>query len=471
MQNNVIMKYSLVLSISLLLPFVLFAQHSGSINNKELEQIRSGIDCNLPNEKASINAITANDINNLSINREVSGKTEHYFRYKVDVKGITDQKKSGRCWMFAGLNTIRPIIIDEKNLSEFEFSTNYLFFWDQFEKANLFLESIINTCDLPTNDRMVEWLFKNPIGDGGVWNSYANLIEKYGVVPSRIMPETYHSENTRMLNNILSTKLRQQALELRELSKGRKSNEVLYSTKVEMLKDIYRILVLCLGEPPTNFEYRFIDKDDTASEIVTYSPQSFFKKLFPDYHTNDYVMLMNDPTREYYKMYEIELDRNVLEGKNWKYLNLPNKEIKQFALESIKNNEAMYASCDVGKFKNNDEGTLNINNYDFESLFGVDLSMDKAARITTYASGSSHAMLLMAVDTDEKGQTEMWQFENSWGASIGHKGYLSFTDDWFNEYMFRVVINKKYLDAKTIKLLDQDAIILPPWDPMFLMDE
>jgi bleomycin hydrolase len=464
------MKYSVFVLLLLFAGFSI-AQNNGQIGEKELNEIRYSFDKNLEHNKALMNAISANDINSLAINRNVSGKAEHHFKYKVDVKGITDQKSSGRCWMFAGLNALRPIVISEYELSSFEFSTNYLFFWDQFEKSNLFLESIIKTSDLPEDDRMIEWLFKNPIGDGGVWNSFANLVEKYGLVPSIIMPETYHSENTGRMRQILSTKLRQQGIELRELAANNTSKDDLHKAKTEMLKDIYRILSLCLGEPPTNFEYRFINKNGEANKIETYTPQSFFKKLFPEYKTNDFVMLMNDPTREYYKLYEIELDRNVLEGKNWKYLNLPNQEIKEYAIKSIKENEAMYASCDVGKYLSKEDGTLDIFNFDYESLFGINLNMDKNERIKTFASGSSHAMLLMAVDTDKDDKPLMWQFENSWGASHGHNGYLSFTDEWFDEYMFRVVVNKKFLDAKTLKLLEQKPVVLPPWDPMFLMDE
>lgn len=468
--KEIIMKYS-VFVFCLLIAAYSIAQNNGQISETRLNEIRRSFDKDLGHNKALINAISANDINSLAINRNVCGKAEHHFKYKVDVKGITDQKSSGRCWMFAGLNALRPTVISEYELSSFEFSTNYLFFWDQFEKSNLFLESIIKTSALPEDDRMVEWLFKNPIGDGGVWNSFANLVEKYGVVPSRIMPETHHSENTGRMRQILATKLRQQGTELRELATKNAANKDMQKAKTEMLKEIYRILALCLGEPPTSFEYRFINKKGEANNLETYTPQSFFKKLFPDYNTDDFVMLMNDPSREYYKLYEIELDRNVLEGKNWKYINLPNSEIKKYAVESIKDNEAMYASCDVGKFLSKEDGTLDVDNYDYESLFGITLDMDKTRRIKTFASGSSHAMLLIAVDTDKEDKPIMWQFENSWGSSHGHNGYLSFTDEWFDEYMFRVVVNKKYLETKTIKILEQEPIILPPWDPMFLMDE
>jgi bleomycin hydrolase len=240
--------------------------------------------------------------------------------------------------------------------------------------------------------------------------------------------------------------------------------------KIEVLGDVYRILAMNLGEPPVEFSYRFVNKDKEIAEMKTYNPKSFMKEVLGDLDFNQYIMLMNDPTREYYKMYEIEYDRNVMEGRNWIYLNLPNDEIKKFAIESIKNNNAMYASCDVGKQLNNDIGYADVDNFDFESLYGVKFGLTKADRINTFESGSTHGMALIAVDVDQNEIPVKWQFENSWGNDAGHNGYLTFTDEWFNEYMFRVVVQKEFLDEKTIKLLDQEPILLPPWDPMFSED-
>ncbi len=464
----------MVQKLSLLLSFVIisclcFAQ-TGNLDEKTLGEIRNGYKAKAGNDKAIRNALTNNDIKSIAVNRDATGKADHNFKYKVSVTGITDQKSSGRCWMFTGLNTLRPMVIKSKNLSGFEFSTNYLYFYDLLEKSNLFLEAILTHADKEMSDQTVDWLFKNPIGDGGVWNSFANIATKYGVVPKTVMPETYHSENTGWINNILSRKLREYGLTLREMKKLKASDKKINEEKIKMISEIYRLLVLFLGEPPVEFQYRFVDKTDSIGEYKTYTPQSFFAEMFPEFKADDFVMLMNDPSREYYKVYEIEYDRNVLEGRNWKYLNLPSSEIKPFAITSIKNNEAMYSSCDVGKQLSKTDGTLDLNNYDFESLLGTEFGMSKAERIKTYDSGSSHAMLLMAVDTDDEDNPVKWQFENSWGASYGHNGYLTFTDEWFDEYMFRVIVNKKYLDEKTLKLLDQKPIMLPPWDPMFMSD-
>lgn len=468
LQENNRMKRSIFLFIfSLVTSTLLYNQ---SLDYNTIDKIRSEYKKQSENDIAVRNALSNNDIKSVSLNRDFCGKTDHNFKYRVKVSGITDQKSSGRCWMFTGLNSIRPMIIESANLSSFEFSTNYLFFWDMLEKSNLFLEATIENANKDITDKTVEWLFKNPIGDGGVWNSFANIITKYGVVPKTVMPETYHSENTSWLNRILSRKLREYGLRLRELKNTKATDIQIRQEKFNMVSEIYRLLVLFLGEPPTEFSYRFVDKDKNIGEYVSYTPLDFLKLMLPEYDKNNYVMLMNDPSREYYKVYEIEYDRNVLEGENWRFLNLPADEIKTFALESIKNNEAMYASCDVGKQLNKDDGSLDLNNYDFESLLSTKFGMNKAERIKTFDSGSTHAMLLIACDTDDSDKPVKWQFENSWGASYGHNGYLTFTDEWFDNYMFRLVINKKFIDQKTLKLLEQKAIMLPPWDPMFMAD-
>ncbi|MBN2667714.1 MAG: C1 family peptidase [Bacteroidales bacterium] len=463
------------------IPFLLFSllifqimtikAQNGSINADQLKAIESSFEMNADNI-ALMNAISNNKISDLAVNRSVAGKTDHLFTYRVKTTGITNQKQSGRCWMFTGLNVLRPKVIDHYNLKSFEFSTNYLYFWDLFEKSNLFLQEIILSVNSPLDDKRVEYLLKNVVGDGGVWNSLANLVEKYGAVPKEIMPETYQSENTSQLNRILVEKLRQDAMYLRGKYQNKKiSTLVMENEKLEMMKDVYRILALSLGVPPKDFEWRYEDKDGKISDFQKFTPKSFVKEAIPELNLQDYVLFMNDPSRPYYQLYEIDLDRNVIEGKNWLYINLPADEIKPFAIASIKANEAMYASCDVGKQLNREEGVLDPRNYDYANLFGINLSMDKKQRIQTYQSGSSHGMALVAVDLNKDEKAQYWQFENSWGSTNGHEGYLTFTDEWFNEYLFRVVVLKKFVDPKILKILDQKPILLPPWDPMFLMDE
>ena len=445
-----------------------FAQTNGAISTETLKQIKQSYK-NDSHSKALTNAISNNNLNSLALNRENINQVDHYFKYKVKVKGITDQESSGRCWMFSGLNILRPKVIEKYKLNNFEFSESYLFFYDQLEKANLFLGIIIKSGDKPIDDRTVQWAFKYPINDGGVWNSLANLLEKYGAVPKSAMSETHSTNNTRYMDKILNTKLREQGLELREMIANKTKANKVEIRKVEMLGDIYKILAYNMGEPPTEFTWRYTNAKDSTSEEKTYTPKSFLKEVL-DVNFNDYVLLMDDPSRPYNKLYEIQYDRNVQEGKNWVYINIPASEIKKFALESIKNNEAMYFSCDVGKQLNKDAGLLSMNNYDYSSLYNIDFGMNKKERILSRQSGSSHGMALVGVDVDKNENPTKWLIENSWGAKAAHNGYLTATDKWFDEYMFRVVVDKKFVDAKTLKILKQKPTLLPPWDPMFTPD-
>ncbi len=460
------MKSKLFIIILLFLPYLnVFSQ---SLSKEEIQNIRSSFD-HSAQTIAIQNILTGNkDIRSIALNYELQGKIDHYFKYRVKVRGITDQKSSGRCWMFTSMNVLRPIVMDKFNVTAFDFSHNYLYFWDIFEKSNLFLENIISTCKEDIDSREVVTYFTSPVGDGGVWNLYYNAAEKYGVVPQAIMPETEHSNNTSQMISLINERLRSGGYKIREMDKAGKKINNLRSEKTRILKDVYRILALCLGEPPAKFTWRYKDREDNIQELVDYTPQQFYKEIVPeDYSPDNYIMIMNDPTREYYKLYEIQNYKNTIEGINWTYLNLPNADIKRAALASIKNNEAMYTSCDVAKQLNKDAGILDPNMYDYKSLLGVDLSMDKKARILTRQSASSHAMALIGCDTDEDDKPIKWEFENSWGVGYGNKGYLTFTDSWFDEYMFRLVIHRKYLDQKAIDCLSQKPILLPIWDYMY----
>ena len=438
---------------------------NGGISEDMLGRIRKGY-TGTPEQKAVKNALASNSIATLAINGENLSMIDTHFSHRVPTKGITNQKSSGRCWLFTGLNVLRAKVIAKYDLPGLEFSQNYNSFYDLLEKSNLFLQAIIDTRDLPMEDRKVDWLLKNPIGDGGQFTGVSNLLMKYGVVPREVMPETFQSENTSQMAMILKWKLREYALELRTL----KANKAM-ERKEAMLTEIYRILTECLGVPPTEFEWTRYDKSGKAVSTKKYTPKSFYEEYISDDLENNYIMVMNDPSREYGKVYEIEYDRHVYDGENWLYLNLPIERVKELAIASIKDNTAMYFSCDVGKFIDRKKGTLDINNMDYASLFRTEFPMDKKQRIQTFSSGSSHAMTLIAVDLDEAGQPKKWMVENSWGVSSGYQGNLIMTDEWFNEYMFRVVIEKKYVPADIMKMLEQKPIMLPSWDPMFAPEE
>ena len=421
-------------------------------------------------EKAIRNAMGSTEIKKLAVNQDNAAEMDTYFSDEVSVKGITDQKSSGRCWLFTGMNVLRSKVIADNKLDDFRFSQVYLFFWDQFEKSNLFLQGVIDTRQKPMTDKMVDWLFSNPLSDGGTFTGVADLTAKYGVVPQSVMPETYIANHTSAFSRQLKSKLREFGMELRSDSKVKADK--LIKRKEEMLLQVYKMLVMAYGEPPVEFDFAFKDKNGKLmGEKKHYTPQSFYKEVIGDNLTDNYIMLMNDPSHEYWKTYEIDFDRHTYDGHNWLYLNLPIEEIKKAAIASIKDGKAMYFSCDVGKFLDSERGLLDLNNYDYGSLFGTTFGMDKEKRVKSHDSGSSHAMTLVAVDLDEKGNSKKWKVENSWGASSGHKGYLIMTDEWFNEYMFRLVINKKYATEKMIELSKTKPIFLPAWDPMFAGEE
>jgi bleomycin hydrolase len=280
------------------------------------------------------------------------------------------------------------------------------------------------------------------------------------------MPDTKNSENTRLMSNLLSTKLRAQAVTLRKLFSDKKSVSELQNEKIKMLGEIYRILVLTLGEPPAEFDWRYKKSNGEITALTHYTPLSFYKD-FVQINLTDYVMFMNDPSREFNKLYEIDYDRHSYEGGNWKYINLPAEEISQFAKQSLVNGDVMYFSCDVGKQLNKEKGTLDLNNFAYADLFGVDFNMDKTQRIQTFESSSSHGMNLVGVDIDKDGKINKWLLENSWGATAGYNGFLVMTNDWFKEYMFRLVIKKQYVPENILKILETQPTLLPPWDPMF----
>ncbi len=416
-------------------------------------------------DKAIHNALAANNIADLALNQSNKAEQSTYFSNSVPSKGITDQKSSGRCWLFTGLNVLRSKVINRQKLEGLEFSQIYCFFYDQLEKSNLFLQAIIDTKDKPMDDKTVEWLFKNPISDGGTYTGVADLVMKYGLVPAGVMPETFASNNTSKFTSFLKKKLREDALILRE-GKGD-----LQAQKEQMLSEIYHMLLLGFGEPPA--EFTWAPKDAQGKYLYApkkYTPKSFYEEMIGEELNADYVMLMNDPTRPYWKTYEIEYDRHLYDGHNWKYLNLPIEEVKKAAILSIKDSTMMYFSCDVAKEIDKNRGLLDLNNYDYESIFGVKFGMDKRQRIISFDSGSSHAMTLKAVDLDENGRPLKWEVENSWG-NTGFGGHLIMTDEWFNEYMFRLVVNKKYLTDKALKAAEQKPVMLPCYDPMFSMEE
>lgn len=462
------MKKHITLACLAALTLTVQAQQGG-ISNEMLKQIQSSYK-NTSADKAIRNAIGGTDIRKLSLNQENQQGLDTDFSIKVESKGITDQQSSGRCWLFTGLNVMRAKAIARYNLPSLEFSQAYSFFWDQLEKSNLFLQGVIDTAKEPMSNQTVEWLFKHPLSDGGTFTGVADIVSKYGLVPKEVMPETYSSEHTSQMSSLIGLKLKEYGLELRESVQKGMDVKKIEARKTEMLETVYRILVLNLGVPPTEFDYVRKDVKGNPVETEQHTPMSFLEKYGDKNLLTNYVMVMNDPSREYYKCYEIDFDRHCYDGKNWTYVNLPVEEIKEMAIASLKDSTRMYFSSDVTQLDSK-RGLLDVNNYDFGSLLGTTFGMDKKQRIQTFASMSAHAMTLMAVDLDENGKPKKWMVENSWGAQSGYKGHLIMTDEWFNEYMFRLVLETKYVPKKVLDIFKQKPVRLPAWDPMFAPEE
>lgn len=461
----------IILTLLLAAPAVsVMAQKAGGISAEMLQSIKQA-QTNTMADRALRNALAGTSINQLAITAENPAIGDTHFSHKVPSKGITDQQQSGRCWLFTGMNVMRAKMIKKYDMGEFQFSQAYSFFYDQLEKSNLFLQAVIDNADKPMDDKVVEWLFQHPLSDGGTFCGVQDVVMKYGIVPADVMPERFSANNTSRMASILSLKLREYGLTLRKAVADGEKKAAIEKRKTEMLATVYRILSLCLGEPPTEFTWTRKNAAGEPVETKTYTPQSFYKEYVGADLKNDYVMLMNDPSRPYYKTYTIDLDRHSYDGAQWTYVNLPMEEIKEMAIASIKDSTMMYYSCDVGKCYNSKTGVLSLDNYDFESLFATDFPMDKADRIRTFASASSHAMTLMAVDLDAEGKPRKWMVENSWGPASGYKGHLIMTDSWFDEYTFRLVVDKKYVPEATLKLLKQKPTLLPAWDPLFTPEQ
>ena len=444
---------------------------TGGISSKMLGEIQKQNKMT-PAENAIANAIAANSIDNLAQNRNNAAELDTYFSIETPKQTITDQKSSGRCWMFSGMNVLRANFAKRTDSLRVEFSQAYLFFYDQLEKANLFLQGVIDTGKKPIDDQRVQFFFKNPINDGGTFCGVADLTEKYGLVPKQVMPESYSSDNTSKMARLISSRLREDGLILRKMvAEGKKAADI-EKAKTEMLATVYRMLALTIGEPPTQFTYAHRNKDGKAvGEPKTYTPQEFFKEVVGDKLNGTFIMVMNDPRRPYYKTYEVELDRHTYDGHNWKYLNLPMDDIEQLAIASLKDGRKLYSSYDVGKMLDRKRGYGDTENFDYGSLMGTTFGMNKAERISTFDSGSTHAMTLTAVDLDANGKAKKWKVENSWGASWGQQGCMIMSDRWFREYMFRLVVDKKYVSEELLKLNEQKPVMVTPEDPLFINEK
>jgi len=431
-----------------------------------IDQIRSSFEMDA-HTRAMYNSITNNDIADLALNRDILQRHNEIFSHKIKTKGVTDQKTSGRCWLFAGLNIMRPAVIEKYNLENFEFSQIYLTFWDKMEKANTFLERMVEFRERDLLEREMEIFLRTPVPDGGYWENVVDLIQKYGVVPRGIMSETNSSENTRVMNIVISHKLRSDAVKLRKMHEEKKSVKKLHAEKKKMLAEIYRMLVMNLGEPPTKFQWRFEDQNSVVSEMRTYTPKSFFEE-FVGVDLNEYANVFNDTIRDYGKHYQIRASRNLYDGHDINYANVEIQSLKDIAMKSILDDSPLLFAADVGYDQSRELGIMADGLYDYDSIYNVDMSMTKAERALYRNSVRGHGMVFIGVDV-QNGKPIKWLVENSWGEDDGSKGYWTLYDRWFDIHVYNIIVKKKYVPDEILEIYQQPPIILPPWDPMLQM--
>ncbi len=412
-------------------------------------------------------AVAKVGIDTASLNNETIKK--HNYKFSVTTKkgDITNQKQSGRCWMFAALNTARVDTMAKYNLKTTEFSQNYTLFWDKFERANYVLDSIIDTVEEDLDSRVVAFILANPVEDGGQWDMFKGILKKYGIVPKDHMPETFHSSNTGVLRNYLTSMIRYFAYELREEYAKSKDIAKLKAMKEDMLYKIYNVLVKALGMPPEKVNFEYEDEDGKYHRLAEMTPQEFFKETV-GWNLDDKVSVLNAPTKDkpYGKMYTVKYLGNISDEEPVKYLNVPNDVMKQATIDALKAGEPVWFGCDVGKLSERQIGIMDNEIFNYELTMDYYPNWDKTKRLDYYESQLTHAMVFTGVNLDENGKAINWMVENSWGDKVGNKGIYSMSDEWFDTFMYQIMVDKKYLPKEYQEMLKGELVELKPWDPM-----
>jgi len=476
----------LVFTVSLCLIFgtTTMAQDGSDLSESLIQEIQSQFKLDTQT-KAAQNALTSVSIKTLSENREILAAHNTTFSHKIKTKGISNQKSSGRCWMFAGFNTLRPVILKNLDLDSFEFSHIYLQFWDKFEKANTFLEHIITFRDKDVLSREISFLMKTPCPDGGYWENFADLVNKYGVMPKEAMAETASSESTGLMTKNLDRILRKHAGLMLDGYKKDNSISRMRAKKKQALTEVYRILGLNLGQPPRSFTWRHkvktedpdeenedTEKDEDKDDVVqplsdrqTFTPRSFYE-AFVNIDLSEYVNIADDPIRAKGTHSEILMTRNLINGQNNRFVNVSRDTLKQVAIAMLLDNRAIYFAADVSPDQDNKKGIMATGLYDFESVYDLDMSITKRQRLLYRDSTLNHGMAFIGVDLLD-GVPKKWLVENSWGTDTGKDGLWTMYDNWFDEYVFCLVVHKKYVPRDVLELLETPATKLPVWDPMW----
>ena len=435
----------------------------GEITKKQIDKMRKEFESD-SSARVAQNAVTSNNLSSVTLRRDLVQEIDFTFSTKLDEWKATNQKSSGRCWLFATLNLFRPGTMKKMNVKEFEFSQAHIHFWDKFERSNHFLEAIIETSGRPVDDRTIHFLLSDPIGDGGQWNMAMNLIRKHGLVPKSAYPESNSSSSTRWMNSILKDILRSSASEISGILDSGGSEKEARSHKESRMEDIWRVLCIHLGTPPESFDWQWRDKDKEFHRRGEMTPQEFADE-FVDVDWEEYVCIVNDPRNEYYQTYTVDYLQNVAGGPPVVYLNVPSDEMKSITQEILEDGMPVWMGCDVGKQMDRKRGLWDANLFETNELYGVDYGMSKADRLRYGQTMMTHAMLFTGVDVYD-GKPRRWRVENSWGDDSGQKGFYTMNDNWYDEHMFEIASPKKYLTEKMVKGLETVPIVLEAWDPM-----
>jgi len=470
---------SIVLTLAVL---VHSADKTGALNQDLISEYEKTFK-NIDGSDIIINAVANNSVKNLTLNHDRLVHHDKYFNLKLKSTGVTNQKSSGRCWLFASLNIFNQQIAKKLKHKNFELSQPYLTFWDKMEKSNMFLEDIIKHIDKPLDSREMRYLLRNPFGDGGFWNYTVNLIEKYGVMPITAMPETKQSVSTGTVNKLADMKLKSFASELRAMYADGKKIDELRKRKEAMLSEIYNLMVYNYGQPPSEFVFRYEDKSDVDEDYdseddsdststdkkkpvkyisKTYTPRSFYEE-FVKKDFLEYVTLIDYPTQPYQQTYRWEWG-NMPEKPHITGLNLPISKLKEYTIKMLSDSLPVCFACDVGKGNYNDSGIFSADIYQYDKLFDTDFKMSKEERIRFRGGVSNHMMVILGVDTTDDGAPVKWLVENSWGTKNGNKGFWYMYDNWFDEYVYEVYLDNKYLSAEDRKSMEKEPTDLPMWD-------
>ena len=437
----------------------------GALDGATLAEFQEAYEAQ-PAHQLMQNVVTQHDVNDVALNRNIVAQAANSFSTVLDDWKVTNQARSGRCWMFAGLNLFRSETRNLLNVKEFEFSQSYVMFWDKMERANYILEAVIETADRPIDDRVVAWLLNQPLGDGGQWDMFVSLVRKHGVVPKTVMPETESSGNSMRMNAGLNYQVRQGARNIRRLYSDEAGLDAMRDAKQGALQAIYQILCIHLGNPPAEFDWQWKDKDGEFRRDGAMTPLEFAEKYIAT-PMEEFVCLVHDPRESSPpgRTYTVQYLGNVVDGTRITYLNVDIELMKDIAMRMLQDGQPVWMGCDTGKQMHRDKGLWDAELFDYGSVYNADFEMDKAERLEYHQTAMTHAMLFTGVDVVD-GKPRRWRVENSWDDKVGDKGFFLMNDSWFAEYMFEIAAPKSYLPEELQRALDTEPIVLPPWDPM-----